>query len=105
MAREFKNVDQAERVIGDVEDWIGVTGDDGRLRTGVANQIDPFRQACEILGVSDVHMYEINSAPAKMRQIQLASAAHQIVSYDHAIAATLKMKGKLSAYESAPAGN
>jgi hypothetical protein len=50
-------------------------------------------------------MYEINSAPAEMRQIQFASAPHEIVRYDYAIAATLKMKGKLSANESASASN
>jgi hypothetical protein len=50
-------------------------------------------------------MYEINSAPAEMRQIQFTSTSHEIVHYDHAIATALEMKGKLSANESASASN
>jgi hypothetical protein len=48
---------------------------------------------------------KINSAASKMREIQLASAAHKIISHDNAIAAALKMKSELGADKPTPAGN
>src|ERR1700683_1722881 len=96
---------QANRIMGDVKERIGVTSNARGLGATIADQINAGWERFQVLRIADVSVNKFDPMAAEIWKVDLAAAPDQIVCGDNAVTALLKMKGHLRARETAAAGD
>ena len=82
-SRILKHVDHAKCIVRQVKHRIGIAGDDRRLGAGVANKLNPRRQAGKILNAPDIAMNENDAMFLQSLDVGFAASAHEIVHGHH----------------------
>ncbi len=101
----FQDVNGAQAVVGDVEKWIGVAGNDGRLRAGIANEFNAGGKISEIFGIAHVTVKKGNAVPLEIADILLGAAADEIVHHGDLMAPGAEMQRDMRTDETATARN
>jgi len=88
----LENVDGSEPVVGDVEERVRITGDDGRLCAGIANQFNSCGKIPEVLWIAHIAMKKRDAVARKHRDVSFAAAAHQIIHHGNFVSRFAEME-------------
>ena len=83
--RQLEAVDCAEQVrVDDVVRGAAVSGEDGRFRRTLDDEIDLSAAEAQIFRIADVAVHELHPTLAQAREIHLGAAPFQVIQGDDA---------------------
>src|SRR5262249_27238090 len=104
-ASELQYANDTQRIVGDVKNGVGITGNHRGLRADVNQELYSGRKILEVFGIAHVAVDERDAVARQALKVRFAATTYEVVHDHDAVILFCKANGKLGTHKPRAAGD